>query len=123
MGIVRSLTMSKRKMRNIKAIECDKDKALSFVCDEVVLLPTGKNPHFSFYSQMHIILFADGEPLVKLVNDGDVVFIEPSASSFKIDVSVLNNLTRIFPTNGRIRVDWDGLSMHINRFGDCDETV
>lgn len=118
MGIVKSLTMSKRKMRKVHSLTCEKDHALSFCCDEVVLLPTGKSSSFPYYSEMHVVLFEDGEPIIRLINDGDVVFIEPSEYSLKVDTSVFNNLTRIFPTIGRLRVDWDGMSLHIHRFGD-----
>lgn len=123
MGIVRSLWMTKRDLKKIQPVECDKDHALSFICDEVMLIPSGKSPYFEFYRNMNVVLFKEGEPTVRLLNDSDVLFIEPSEYSLKIDSSRKNNLIRIFPTIGRIRVDWDGTSLHINRFGDIDETV
>lgn len=123
MGIVRSLTMSKRQIKNTKQMTLDSETALSFVCDEVLLLPVSKYIHFPAYRRMDAVLFAHGEPLVRLKYGGDVMFIEPSNRSFKIDVAVKNNLTRIFPTFGRIRVDWDGCDLHITRLPGDDETV
>ena len=123
MGIVKSLRMSKRQIKRLEKIELDSDKALSFVCDEIVLLPVKKSKLFPLYKRIDAALFSFGEPLVRLKGGGDVVFVEPSNRSFKIDFAIKNNLARIFPTTGRLRIDWDGLDLHITKLDGCDETV
>lgn len=114
--------MSKRKLLKTHVMELDKDTALSFVCDSITLVPV--KPTVSWmYKNIDAVLSADGEPICRLKGGGDVVFIEPSARSFKIDVFAKSKLTRIFPTFGRLRVDWDGLDLHVTRLADDDETL
>lgn len=115
---------SKRQILNVKpVIELDKDTALSFVCDSVVFIPTKKYKNMPVYKEMDVVLFRNGEPAVRLTHDSDVVYIEPSTRSMKIDVASRNGLTRIFPTFGRFRVDWNCVDLHITRLPNDDETV
>lgn len=120
MGMIEKV--SKRKLLNADVFELDDDKAVSFVCDSVILVPT-KPRTCPFYKNIDAVLHKDDGTLIRLKGGGDVVFIESSTRSFKIDVLAKSKLTRIFPTFGRLRVDWDGLDLHITRLPNDNETV
>lgn len=115
MGLIEK--KSKRKLLDVETITLDRDKALSFVCDDVILLPVGAKT-CRLYKNLDAVLCRDCQPVVRLKGGGDVLFIEPSTRSFKIDVFNKSKVTRLFPTFGRLRVDWDGVDLHVTRLPD-----
>jgi hypothetical protein len=112
---------SKRYLQKIKPFELDDDKAYSFVCDEIIVLPVkSSNPVFK---NIDLIICNDGYPLCRLKGGGDLLFLESSNRSFKFDVTYKNGLACIYPSMGRLRVDWDGCDLHVSRLADDSETV
>lgn len=123
MGVVTQIKMTKQKLYNFKpSLSLDADRALSFVGDSLILLPT-KPKTCKAYKNIDAVLCGEDGPLCRLTGGGDVVFVEPSTRSFKIDVLAKSGLVRVFPTFGRIRVDWDGVDLHVTRLLDDDETL
>lgn len=112
---------SKRYLQKINPFVLDKDKAYSFVCDELIALPTkSDNPVFK---NIDLILCNEGYPFCRLKGGGDILFLESSSRSFKLDVTYKNKLPCIYPSMGRLRVDWDGCDLHVTRLSDDRETI
>lgn len=117
MGVVEQILMSKRQLNKVRSMKLNPGKALSFVCDDVILMPV-KPKICKCFKNIDAVLCANGTPIVRLDGGGDVAVIEPTTESLKIDVLTKSKLTRIFPTYGRLRVDWDGMDLHITRLSD-----
>jgi hypothetical protein len=117
MGLIKSIKMSKRKFYRTQAVNLDNETALAFVCDEVIILPV-KSRYVPFFKNIDVVICQEGEPIYRLKGGGDVIFMESSSRSYKIDVLEKSKLTRIIPTTGRMRVDWDGIDLHVTRIGD-----
>ena len=114
---------SRRQVKHSKPLfVLHKDRALSWVCDSIVFVPKGKsiNP---FYKKMDLVLFANGDAVARLKNASDVLFVEHSTRSFKMDCANKNGLLRLFPSFGRLRVDWNGIDLHVTRLPNDDERI
>lgn len=120
MGMIEK--MSKRKILKTEIFELDKDFPLSFMCDDIVLIPV-KSKTCMFYKNIDAVICVDGEPVYRLKGGGDVVFVEPSTRSIKIDILSKSKLHRLFPTYGRFIINWDGIDLHIKRLPNDDEIV
>ena len=108
--------MRKKEIKKMPEVILDSDKALAFVCDSVVLIPTkATNPVFK---NIDIALFDDEKPLCRLKGNGDMIYVESSARSTKIDVLKKSGLVSVYPSMGRFRVDWDGTDIHLTRLND-----
>jgi hypothetical protein len=114
---------SRREVKHAKpTFELDNKTALSWVCDSVVFVPTGKSV-ISWYKKMNVVLYANGKAIARLKNASDILCVEASTRSFKMDCASKNGLLRLFPTFGRLRVDWNGTDLHVTRLANDDETV
>ena len=114
MGIVKSIKMSRREFYKTKPFELDKERALAFVCDEIIILPTKKNKECSIFKNVDVVICSKGEPLCRLLGGGDIIAIEPSKSDCNIDYLTKSGLVRLIPDyERRFRVDWDGTILHV----------
>lgn len=121
MGIVKSLIMSKRQLKKVRTVNLAKQGPWGYCCDEAVILAGKRNKLFSMYRDVHLVLFKNGEPVLKLVTNSDVLNINPSNISIKIDIASRNSSVRLFPRLGKLYVNWEGLALHVT--GHNDETV
>lgn len=104
------INMSKREFYKIKKSETSRNDV--YLCDSVVILPTKKEtcPGFTDFG---VALFKEGYPLCRLDVTGDVLFMESSNMSYKIDIMSKSGLTNIFASVGRLAVVYDGCDIHI----------
>lgn len=122
MGIVKNLHMKKKEFYKLPKIELKSNKPTSFDCNDVMFLPV-KSKHQKIWKKIDVVLCQAGEPTIRLTGNGEIVFIEHSTRSFKIDIPYSSGLTRLFPTLGKLCVEWDGTDLHIKRIPLDDETV
>ena len=115
MGIVKSIKMSRREFYKTKPFELDKERALAFVCDEIIILPTKKNKEYSIFKNIDVVICSEGKPLCRLLGGGDIISIKPSKFDCNIDYLTKSNLVRLIPDREqRFRVDWDGTILHVS---------
>lgn len=104
--------LSRRKLRKLKRFNLDSNKRYSFVCDEIILIPTkGTTPMFK---NIDLIVCGNGTPLCRLVGGSDILRLLSGISEYKIDVMRKNGKFCIYPESGRMKVDWDGSDLLVN---------
>ena len=121
MDIIKSLTMSKRQLKKVKPLDLTTRGPLSCTCDEAIILSGRRNRFFSGYKDVHLVLFKDGEPIIRFKTDSDVLDIEPSNLTLSIDIASKNSSVRLWSFRGELLIGWDGVKLHIT--GQTNETV
>ena len=103
---------SNRALRKLNKIDLTSDKALSFVCDCVILLPVRKS-EYGLFKYIDAIVCEGGYPLFRLHNAGSLVCLDQAESQFRLDIMGKSNLPCVYPIEGRLRVDWTGEELRV----------